>query len=107
MEQKFSVTTIGDAIMDVFLAIDHPSEALSCDPQTHTLHVLSGSKILVDTAAFCLGGNACNVAVGLQRLGYKTAFIAELGDDIFGKELIKGLEKEKVAYDFAKITPGA
>ncbi len=107
MEQKFSVVTVGDAIMDVFLAIDHSTKTCSVDPNTHMLHIASGSKILVDTAAFCIGGNACNVAVGLQRLGFSTAFIAELGDDIFGQEIVKELQNEQVNLDFAKITAGA
>lgn len=107
MGQKFTVTTVGDAIMDVFLAIDHPNENCSSDAKTHMLHILSGSKILVDTAAFCLGGNACNVAVGLHRLGYPTAFIAELGDDVFGQEIIKELRKEGINLDYIKVTSGA
>lgn len=107
MQKKFVVATVGDAIMDVFLGIDHPSEFCSPEEKTHMLHILSGSKILVDTAAFCLGGNASNVAVGLQRLGYTTALIAELGDDIFGQEIVKELQQQGIALDYTIITKDA
>ena len=32
------------------------------------------------------GGNAANVAVGLSRLGFKTAIVAEIGEDEFAQK---------------------
>ena len=38
------------------------------------------------------GGAPCNVLAMLNKLGYKTAFIGKIGDDIFGRQLKKVVE---------------
>ena len=42
------------------------------------------------------GGSALNVAVGLTRLGWPTAFLGKVGDDPFGLFLRDTLEREGV-----------
>ena len=42
------------------------------------------------------GGKGANQAVGLSRLGANVDLIGKIGDDIFGKELISNLKKNKV-----------
>ncbi len=39
-----------------------------------------------------LGGAPCNVLAMLCRLGYNTAFIGKIGDDIFGWQLRETVE---------------
>ena len=39
------------------------------------------------------GGAPCDVLAMLNKLGYKTAFIGKIGDDIFGRQLKKQLRK--------------
>ncbi len=53
---------------------------------------------LVDAPAFAKapGGAAANVAVGLARLGVKSAFMGKVGDDPFGHFLAETLRKEGV-----------
>lgn len=43
-----------------------------------------------------MGGNATNVAVGLARLGLKSAVISRVGDDIHGEYLLASLQAEGV-----------
>ena len=47
----------------------------------------------------CPGGAPCNVLAMLNKLGYKTAFIGKIGDDIFGRQLKKAVEKVGVNTD--------
>src|SRR5436190_10478017 len=101
------VLVVGDALIDIFLFINTASEHCHVDEKTCEICFTLGAKIPVDDAHFLLGGNACNVAVGLSRLGVRAALITELGSDEFGKKIIAGLRKEHVNLKFLKQTPGS
>lgn len=90
--------------MDIALSLPVSSDATT---EKKEICFTSGSKVLVDTAGFYLGGNACNLAVGLKRLGFATTLIAEFGSDAFAKQMRQELQKEQVSLDYAKITEGA
>ena len=45
------------------------------------------------------GGAPCNVLAMLNRLGYKTAFIGKIGDDIFGRQLKKAVQEVGINTD--------
>ena len=45
------------------------------------------------------GGAPCNVLAMLNKLGYKTAFIGKIGDDIFGRQLKKAVEEVGIKTD--------
>ncbi len=103
----FDVVTVGDAILDTFLHLHNANDFARVNKETEELCIRTGSKVLLDSAEFLLGGNASNVAVGLQRMGFTTALVAELGDDEFSQKLIKGLRKEDINLDFMKQTKNA
>ena len=42
------------------------------------------------------GGKGANQAVAATRMGGNVTLVTKLGNDIFGKETIAGLEKEKI-----------
>lgn len=105
--QQFDVVTIGDSVLDTFLSLHSASAFARFDTDTDELRIRSGGKVLLEDAQFLLGGNATNVAVGLQRLGLTTALIAELGDDEFAAKITKTIQKEGVSLDFIKIAQGA
>lgn len=105
--KQFDTITVGDAFIDAFMSVKNSSEFCQYDKASEKLVLHAGAKILVDECDFMLGGNACNVAVGLSRLGFATALVAELGDDEFAQKIQKGLQKEGVSLELAKITTGA
>lgn len=107
MAKVFDVVTIGDSILDTFLSLHSASDFARFNKETDELCIRSGAKVILDSADFMLGGNASNVAVGLTRLGFRTALVAELGDDEFSEKLVKGLIKEGVSLDFIKQTKDA
>lgn len=45
------------------------------------------------------GGAPCNVLAMLNKLGYKTAFIGKIGDDIFGRQLKKAVQEVGINTD--------
>lgn len=77
-EAKVDVVTLGELLIDMF-----PAEL---------------GRRLADVSAFHPkpGGAPANVAVGLARLGCRSAFIGKVGDDAFGHHLANVLKEEDV-----------
>ncbi len=57
-----------------------------------------GTKIPIKELNFGIGGVGVNVAVGLSRLGLKTAYLGKIGDDDSGRRILKCLKKEKISF---------
>lgn len=53
----------------------------------------------------CPGGAPANVAVGIARLGGKSAFIGRIGDDPFGRFMAKTLADERVDVKHMRLDP--
>lgn len=85
---NFDVVAIGDYALDVILNI--PPDFASCRIEDNKKNICLGQdeKILCDKFSLSIGGNACNVAVGLSRLGNKCALKTFIGDD-FTKEMFR------------------
>lgn len=60
------------------------------------------AEMKIDAESFVAqgGGPVPNLLVGLSRLGHRTALVAAVGNDLFGKEGIAQLEREKVNCEF-------
>lgn len=93
---------VGNAKVDIFLQIHDSNEHFRLDKETGELCIKSGDKATVDSAAFLIGGNAANVAIGCSRLGFKTAIIAEIGSDEFSGKILNTLKSENVSEAFIK-----
>ena len=63
----------------------------------------AGGKIDASSVIVQGGGPVPNAMVGLSRLGVKTAVIAVVGDDLFGKISIEELKREQVDARFVVI----
>lgn len=103
----YDIVTFGNAVIDIFLAIHRATEHCRVDKQTDELCVRYGEKIPLEHCEFLLGGNASNVAVGMSRLGFRTALIAELGGDEFAQKIRAGLLAERVGTEYLHLTPAA
>ncbi len=103
----FDIVTAGNATVDVFLQINETNKHFRLDPQTGELCIKSGDKAIIDKAYFMVGGNAANVSVGLSRMGFKGAIIAEIGFDEFADKIISTLKNEGVSESHLRQTSGA
>jgi len=92
----FDCITVGNAVIDTSLTLHDDNKAISLNKPEHLLCVPYGQKILLKSCEFLVGGNACNVAVGLRRAGFHTGLVAELADDEFSEKIVNELKKEKV-----------
>lgn len=91
----FDIITIGDAINDLFITPDEIKTAKNGFGKDN-LCFEHGSKISINEVHRDIGGSACNVAVGMSRLGYKSAIIGATGKDIESEKIIARLELENV-----------
>jgi 5-dehydro-2-deoxygluconokinase len=60
----------------------------------------------IQSFAAYVGGSPTNIAVGVQRLGLKTALLTAVGDDKVGDFILHFLRQEGVATDFIPRKPG-
>ncbi|CAN5165463.1 carbohydrate kinase family protein [soil metagenome] len=102
----YDCLTIGNSVIDAFLSLADDNPSLKLDKPEGMLCVPYGQKLSLSACEFLLGGNATNVAVGLSRLGFSTALIAELANDEFSEKILNGLKKEKVKLDLLKRSDG-
>ncbi len=107
MDDVFDVVAVGDVMIDAFLIIQEASKHCRLNESKKEICVDYGGKIVVDRCEFSLGGNACNVAVGLSRLGLKVGLFAEIGDDEFAQKIVNGLANDHVDQRLLIKTPHA
>lgn len=103
----FDVVTVGGAKLDIILDISDQNKGFRFDEKTREIRIPFAQKLAVDGAEFTIGGNACNVGVGLRRLGFKVAVVAEIGDDEFSEKILKTLKSENVETGFIIKTPNS
>ena len=95
---KFDVITFGSAVTDVFMNTDIAEKH-------GFIHYPVGAKILIKDMKIDMGGGGTNTAVAFARLGLKTGWIGELGEDENGRKILDSLKKEKVKF-LGKIVKG-
>lgn len=100
----YDIITFGSAVRDAFF---YSSNFKVFKNKSFTagqgLGFNLGSKIEIDKVIFTTGGGGTNTAVSFSKLGFNTACIVQVGDDVSGREVINGLKKEKVKTDFLLI----
>ncbi len=98
----YDVVALGSAVYDIFIFTDKKcTEIIRIKhPNENTEHIAypMGAKILIDNACFDIGGGATNSATAFSRLGLKTACIARIGNDIYGKQILQCITNERIKY---------
>jgi ribokinase len=68
---------------------------------------LPGETLLGGTFFMNAGGKGANQAVAAARLGGNVTLISKVGNDIFGKQTIDGLQKENINTDYVFVDKDA
>lgn len=93
----YDIITIGAATRDVFLLSDKFTFIHSKQFETGVGECVSfGTKIDLDKIVFTTGGGATNTAATFSNLGYLTATVCRLGDDIAGRDVLADLRAHKI-----------
>lgn len=94
------VLCVGDAVIDIFLAINKDNPHFGLDKEKNKLLISFGEKINVEKYILDVGGNAANTAIGLSRLGINTGILAEIGNDEFSQKILNKFKDEKINSEF-------
>ncbi|HTH72445.1 MAG TPA: carbohydrate kinase family protein [Candidatus Pristimantibacillus sp.] len=105
---QFDILSIGDVVTDAFIKLfDDDEKVIHEKDGEEWLAVPFGTKIPYDYVEVVEGvGNAANAAVAFARLGLKSGFIANVGGDQEGRDIIAALGKNRVDSRFVHINPG-
>lgn len=109
-DNKVEFLAIGDTVIDAFIKLTDADRADVRGESGHENYKIClpfADKIPYEEVYVLNAvGNAANAAVSSARLGLKTAFVSNVGDDQNGKDCIEQLEKENINTDFVKINTG-
>lgn len=92
----FDSLSIGDASVDVFFKIHEAEVNCELNKEHCKLVINYGDKLICDQLDFTIGGNACNNAVGLSRLGKNVTFYNISGEDENRQKIMAGLKNEGI-----------
>ncbi|MBI2026091.1 MAG: carbohydrate kinase family protein [Candidatus Levybacteria bacterium] len=99
------ILCVGDAILDIFLQIPEDNPHFDLNSDKTKLLIDYGYKIHVDDYVKEIGGNACNTAVGISRLGKRVGLCAEIGSDEFSNFILNRLKQENINTAFVSQSP--
>jgi ribokinase len=103
----FDVLSIGDIVTDVFIQLDNDQAVTYDNDQGKWLAMKFGMKLPFDHAETVKAvGNAANAAVAFSRLGLKSEFATNVGDDQEGRDMVATLQREKVSSGLVHINAG-
>jgi ribokinase len=107
-QKQLDVLAVGDVVTDAFIKLLDSEEKLEHKKDGENwLAIPFGTKVPFDHAEIVEGvGNSGNAAVAMARLGLKTGFVANVGDDQFGRDIIAAHHKSHVDTRFIHINPG-
>jgi len=101
MEKEYDFIAIGDTVTDAFIRLKEAEVHCDIHKENCTICMRFGDKIPYEDVFVVPGvGNSANAAVSASRLGLRSALVANIGDDYFGKECLDVFEKEKVGAEF-------
>ncbi|MFM7088117.1 MAG: carbohydrate kinase family protein [Candidatus Paceibacterota bacterium] len=110
MEQenkKIDFLAIGDIVIDAFIKLKDAHVNCKVDTNACELCVAFGDKIPYESVDVLNAvGNSPNAAVSASRLGLNTALMTNIGDDVYGKDCLAQLNKEKIITDYITTEPG-
>lgn len=108
MSKQLDIISIGDVVTDDFIQLQEDQAWTYADD--HGMNVLAmefGTKLpFVGRQVVEAVGNASNAAVALTRLGLSTGFVANVGDDQYGRDMIAALHERGVDTRFVKVNRG-
>ena len=102
--KNFDFIAIGDTAIDAFIKIERAS--VNCDINKENCQICLdyANKVPYESVTIVPAvGNSANAAICASRLGLKSAFVTNIGDDQYGKECIKALESNGVSTQFVRI----
>lgn len=106
-QHKIDVLSVGDVVTDAFIKLVEEFEHTYKNEHGQWLAIPFGTKIPFDHVEVIEGvGNAANASVAFARLGLKSGLVANVGDDMWGRDIVTALNKNKVDTRFVHANHG-
>lgn len=100
----FDVIAIGESLRDVFYMMHEKNHGMHLDAERNLLCIEYAEKIPVKSVVKVpAAGNSSNAAVGVSRLGLKSALVSWVGKDDAGNLAQQALKKDKVDIRFLTV----
>lgn len=107
MTKKLDIISIGDVVTDDFIQLEQDQAHVYANDHGTWLAMQFGTKLpFVGREVVEAVGNASNAAVALTRLGLGTAFVANVGADEYGRNMIAALHERGVDTRYVKVNRG-
>lgn len=106
-EAAFDVLSIGDIVTDAFIQLQEDQAVTYENDEGKWLAMKFGTKLpFTDAQVVQAVGNAANAAVAFARLGLKSEFATNIGDDQAGRDMVTALQQEGIATSLVHINSG-
>lgn len=104
LSDSIDVISIGDIVTDAFIKLIEDQAQIIEKDDKRLIAMEFGSKIPYDHVQIVEAvGNAANAAVSFARLGLNSAFVTNVGNDSYGRDMIESLNENEVDTRFVKI----
>ena len=104
LRKQFDILAVGDMVTDAFIRLKDAEVHCKLNKEDCELCVRFGDKVPFEYVKVVRAvGNAANAAVAAARLGLRSAFVTNIGNDQNGKECLDSLQHDKVITSFVKI----
>jgi 2-dehydro-3-deoxygluconokinase len=103
MSKQYDLVAIGDVVTDAFIRIKDASVNCDINHEKCRISMNFADKVPYEFVEVVRAvGNAANGAASAARLGLKTAFVTNLGDDQNGGECLATLKRNGISLEFIK-----
>ena len=105
---QLNVLSVGDVVIDAFIKLLDNQEKIEYGKDGQPdLSIPFSTKIPYDHSEIVPAvGNAANASVTFSKLGLRSGLVSNIGDDDWGRDIIRALDKAKVDSRFVHINPG-
>lgn len=105
---QFDILSVGDVVTDAFINLfEDQAKVITDSKNAKWLAMPFGTKLPFEYSEVVPGaGNASNAAVSFARLGLKSGFVSNVGNDAQGREIIAKLDLKGVETDFVRVNQG-
>lgn len=101
---QFDVICVGDVVTDAFIKLIDNQASVEERDGFPVLSMPFATKVPFDhTEILNAVGNSANAAVNFAKLGLKTAFVANVGGDSAGRDIISALDHADVETKYIRI----
>ena len=103
MPRRYDYLIVGSALIDVFVETSSLEKVdISKKYVEYLLHLSAGSKTAVKSLSVSPGGSALNVAVTLDCMGARSAFLTCVGNNVFGDYILQKLRSTNISAAYVK-----